>query len=143
MFFVAFPFLKNKNNTQNINTSYVSSVWIYTSCLQAFLMCFGLALGVKSCKHRSVLRFFLTVFWLYSDCILIVFTPKTWFYSTPVVSHCTGGQWYIYHTFWWSHACTITLHTSMPHTFSPVSSIDHTRKWCRCIAFSLARFQNF
>ena len=73
MFFVAFPFPKNKNNTQNINTSYVSSVWIYTSCLQAFLMCFGLALGVKSCKHRSVLRFFsdciLTVFWLYFDCI--------------------------------------------------------------------------
>ena len=66
VFFVAFLLLKDTNNAQNVNTSYASLVWIHTPDLQAFLMCFGLALGVKSYNHRVVLCFF-------SDCILTVF----------------------------------------------------------------------
>ena len=66
MVFSAFPFLKDTNNAPNININYVGLAYLHISCSKEFLVTFGLVLGVKSCNHRSVLRFF-------ADGILTVF----------------------------------------------------------------------
>ena len=98
------------NSAQNMHVNYMSSSWHVVLVLLTFLMCFKEVNRAITCLYCV---FFLTVFWLYSDCILCVFwlyLHQTWFYCTWVVPHCIGDQWHMCHTFWWPHRHTKTLY---------------------------------